>query len=210
MREVTVKVYTFAELSDKAKAKALDKFRDVNVDHDWSEFIIDDWKDRLKERFGIYYKPEIHYSGFWSQGDGASFTGVIDEAWLLAFVRAHADSYPLLAAHLGDENDERKAEIYEATVERHLCGGHYVHENTCHVVLDVRCFPNEFTEDETKGIDDEVKRLADDLDEIRYDLCREIYRDLEQGYEYLTSDEAIRETIEENEYEFDEAGNVWL
>ena len=34
------------------------------------------------------------------------------------------------------------------------------------------------------------------------------YRLLEREYEYLTSDDAIKETIEANEYEFDENGNL--
>ena len=35
MREITVKVYAFAELSDDAKDRALDAFRDINVEYDW-------------------------------------------------------------------------------------------------------------------------------------------------------------------------------
>ena len=35
MREITVKVYSFAELSDDAKKRALNAFRDINVEYDW-------------------------------------------------------------------------------------------------------------------------------------------------------------------------------
>ena len=35
MREITVKVYAFAELSDDAKDRALNAFRDINVEYDW-------------------------------------------------------------------------------------------------------------------------------------------------------------------------------
>lgn len=41
------------------------------------------------------------------------------------------------------------------------------------------------------------------LEESR-DLARQYYRDLQKNYEYLTSDEAIIETIETNDYEFDQ------
>ena len=35
MREITVKAYKFDELSDDAKKRALNKFRDINVEYDW-------------------------------------------------------------------------------------------------------------------------------------------------------------------------------
>ena len=35
MREMTVTVYSFAELSDDAKKRALNAFRDINVEFDW-------------------------------------------------------------------------------------------------------------------------------------------------------------------------------
>ena len=37
MREITVKVYAFAELSEAAKERALTAFRDVNVEFNWWE-----------------------------------------------------------------------------------------------------------------------------------------------------------------------------
>ena len=37
MREMTVTVYSFAELSDDAKKRALNAFRDINVEFDWWE-----------------------------------------------------------------------------------------------------------------------------------------------------------------------------
>lgn len=203
-REVVTKIYPFAELSDKAKERALATFRDVNTDHDWWESDYEYGEEKIRERLGID-KAEIQFSGFWSQGDGASFTGRIDADWLIAFVRAHADSYPLLAAAFGAEVDDPTVVIYEATVARHYCGGHYVHEHTCRVALDVRVARD--SEIDAAGIEREANDLESALEEIRLDLCREIYRDLEKDYEYLTGDEAIIETIEANEYEFDGYGN---
>jgi len=40
----TVTAYKYDELSDSAKEKALEKMYDINVDHDWWEFIYEDAK----------------------------------------------------------------------------------------------------------------------------------------------------------------------
>jgi hypothetical protein len=47
------------------------------------------------------------------------------------------------------------------------------------------------------------------VEETRHNFCREIYRALETEYDYLTSEEAIIETIEANEYEFTEDGELY-
>ena len=54
------------------------------------------------------------------------------------------------------------------------------------------------------GEDYECKDLGDIIDDFAH-WARILLRD---EYEYLTSDEAVKEVIEANEYEFDEAGNL--
>jgi hypothetical protein len=74
MRQETVvnNIYKFEELTGEAKSKALDSLRDINIFDDWFDFVYDDFKDDMKENHGIEVK-EIQFSGFYSQGDGASF-----------------------------------------------------------------------------------------------------------------------------------------
>lgn len=141
-QETIVKTYLkFNELTKEQKTKVLDKLRDINVDGDyWYDFIYDEYRARL-ETMG-YYDIEFQFSGFWSQGDGASFS----------------------AKH---ENGN----IYTT--------GMYCHSGS------MRC-------DENEGLLSEAKAIADEL-----------YRDLEKAYEYSTSDEAVTESIEANDYEFD-------
>jgi hypothetical protein len=200
-REVVTKIYQISELSDKAKEKAIAAFRDVNTDHDWWESDYEFGEEEIRERLGIE-KAEILFSGLWSQGDGASFTGWIGDKWIVKFVQDRKDDFPALAAAF--DADDPQVEIYSAKVER-FGSLHNVHERSCKVSLDVRASRN--SEIDEKEIGREVDRLESTLDEIRLDLCREIYSYLEKDHEYLTSDEAIIETIEINEYEFDENGN---
>lgn len=42
METVTVNVYEFSELSEKARARVLEKFRHANVDYEWWEFVYAD------------------------------------------------------------------------------------------------------------------------------------------------------------------------
>lgn len=73
MRIVETKVYSFNELSAEAKKKALEKYRDVNIDYaGWCDFLIEQFQEELKEKG--FEDPKILYSGFGSQGDGACFT----------------------------------------------------------------------------------------------------------------------------------------
>lgn len=48
MREITTKIYTFDELSDKAKEKARDWYREHALDYDWWDHVYDD-----AERVGL-------------------------------------------------------------------------------------------------------------------------------------------------------------
>ena len=89
LRTTTTTVYKFAELSESAKAKAIQDNYNWNVEYsEWNEFVKDDFA-AIGKIIGIefeYYpiklmngntrrEPKIWYSGFCSQGDGACFEG---------------------------------------------------------------------------------------------------------------------------------------
>jgi metal-dependent HD superfamily phosphatase/phosphodiesterase len=56
------------------------------------------------------------------------------------------------------------------------------------------------------GRADKVEALLNEFEEdaetLRRDLCRAIYADLEETYEALTSEEAVMELAEANDYTF--------
>jgi hypothetical protein len=177
------------------------KYRDINVDNqDWHEYVEEDWKDRLKER-GIDM-DKLYFSGFWCQGDGAMFEGRV--ANFQAFMRAHnmGAKYPMLneaAEHIS---------FCMASWEHH---GHYYHENCVrfsHTDADwddflQHTYDTAMLEEMGEAIIDkcraEMRGLEDDIESLVTDYCVEIYRALEAEYEYLTSDEAVFETLEAND-----------
>lgn len=77
-QETIIKTYLkFSELTDLQKKKVLDKMRDINVDGDyWHDSVTDEFKAKLSD-LG-YTNIKTQFSGFWSQGDGASFSAEKD------------------------------------------------------------------------------------------------------------------------------------
>jgi hypothetical protein len=64
----------YDQLSDAAKKKARERYVNSNLeagDNYWAEYVIDEWKELLEAKG--FDSPKINYSGFYSQGDGASF-----------------------------------------------------------------------------------------------------------------------------------------
>lgn len=86
---------TFAQLSDEAKETARQEYRENGLDYNWWEHIYEEWTTELEEMGfdGI----EISYSGFWSQGDGASFTA--ESFDFMKWANWHMSNKPLERGH---------------------------------------------------------------------------------------------------------------
>lgn len=65
--------FNYEQLEDSSKARARAWWREASAgDDDFAEFVINEWKEHLEKKG--FMEPEISWSGFSSQGDGASFT----------------------------------------------------------------------------------------------------------------------------------------
>lgn len=71
MKTATINLYQFSELTGTARDNALMWWRQAMGD-DWHESVTDDFKTILGEMG--FSNIETYFSGFWSQGDGASFS----------------------------------------------------------------------------------------------------------------------------------------
>lgn len=196
MRSYTTKhiVYTFDELSDEAKRTVLEKHYDINVNYDgWHNSIIDDWQEQL-ENNGLA-DVDIQYSGFWAQGDGASFTATIKD--LPKFLKLHklGNKYRLLA---------NNADTVDASLER--INNHYSHERTVRSDVNTYYAENHLSHKQAIKLEAQANEFEEWLDEWQEKTAKTIYKQLQEDYDYLTSEEAIIETIRANEYEFYENG----
>lgn len=190
MKTVSVKLYQFDELSDKAKEVARDWFKEGYPEHGWWESVYDDAKE-IATRFGVEIK-NIDFSGFWSQGDGACFTGTFRSADLIKTTEEHFKSeYPT----------ERGLHVL---LRRLLAVKHQ--EEAFLKITTQGCYSHSGT----MGVEDPYfYYLWAEACEVR-DCLRSfadwIYASLEREYNRLMSDECIDESIRINQYWFFASG----
>ena len=187
MKQILVDFY---ELED-VKETAIERNRDINLD-DWAyDDVIEFWTAKLDE-IG-FCNAKIYFTGFWSQGDGACFDNDT----------CHFDVEKLL--NNLDFSEEEKERIYNLKdnfdISIYCKNNHYYHEKT-------RCIELEDFFIENENDKELLSRFEKQLEDLRLKLCCEIYEALEQHYEYLTSDDAVEETLIANEYLFNKDGSI--
>jgi hypothetical protein len=190
-------VYSFEELGEEARQKAIDSHRNflfefVDLDCETGEF------KRLLEMYG-FSDIKIYYSGFWSQGDGASFTGRYRyKAGGLKAVKAEyaGEWFKDVIEYLELLDGINKKCLYSLRYMINT-GGRYCHANTMQV--------NHL--DDYRGNRD-FSKYEDDITEYVRGIANEFYHLLEKSYEGMTNNEAVIESIEINEYEFYENGEI--
>lgn len=197
MRTIETKVYTFDELSDEAKQVALDRHREINAHDGWWDPIYDGLHNKAEE--AGFEVEDIYFSGFWSQGDGAMFTySGFNENMLKGFV-----------AQLDLSEEDKVIILSQAdTCGKGIHRGHYYHEKSCdhYSTLDSTNPDWEYATDLIEGLDGAFENY---VIEVYEDLCGELYKDLEEYYNELTSDEYVAEMLIDNEYEFTENGYMF-
>ena len=183
MKKIEVEVYSYEELSPKIQEKVLERYREWETqDSYWYEFILEDWKEKL-EKIG-FIDAKIYFSGFWSQGDGAFFEAKCDSITLINHLfycnSLHGFNYLRLKKMLiFAENDLLDFGIYRYN-------RHYNHEKSGVITLN-------FNGHDMGKLDESLKRIELEIEDLRKSLCIEIYHDLQTEYEYITSNEYLLE-----------------
>jgi hypothetical protein len=122
-------VYQLTELSDDAKDRARAWYREHGVWDDWHEPVYEDFQEvcgilgvQLKTTpvrlfgGGAAHKPRIYFSGFWSQGDGASFEATYAYARAAAAkIRRHAPRDLVLHAVADALQAAQRRNFYQLT-----------------------------------------------------------------------------------------------
>lgn len=200
-RTIETTVYKFDELSDKAKEKARDWYRQAGAgDNYFAEEVIEDAAViagllgiELITRGTKQPHPIIYWSGFSCQGDGACFEGnYYHKPDCMAAVMEHAPTDEKL--HTIARMLQNVGLGFAATI-RH--SGRYYHAYSMSIDI-------EPTADEGEPISQETEEA---LKGAFQDFANWIYRELETEYNYQNADEQIDETIRANEYEFEGDGS---
>jgi hypothetical protein len=197
MRIEETNIYQFNELSEAAKATAIDWWLSLGIDYDLHESTLQDTVDAI-ELVG-FSDIDILFSGFSSQGDGACFTGNYEyQKGALKSVKTEFPKWKALHTFAEQMQLVNSRYFYQ------LCfmlehSGRYQHENSVTV--------NYVERSDGYDINNEYD-LFDELQGIVREFMQEIYFMLEKEYNHFTSKEQVSENIIINEYEFNENGAI--
>ena len=187
------------------KAELIDKYRDINIDHDWWTWIEADLRSDLDD-LGFHLE-HMWFSGFYSQGDGACFTG-----WVTCWKKfcekepQFVDTFPNTAIFLQDEGGN-----YTISHTSRMCH-HYstTHEYIPDIdgVIDV-LEGSEAQEAMMRAAIYKAAMVEEDsvaawlTEYFRSKMCN-LYRTMADTYDSLTSDEEVWDAIQANELDKDE------
>ena len=170
MRTVEIKVYSFSELNEEAKEKAINNLLDINVDHSWWELTYEDAETIGLKLSGFELDRNRHATG--------EFT-----------ISASEVAQNIFNNHGGDCKTYKSAQ--EFMNEWQPIFNDYMDE-------DGENFESSESEDKMNDLESEfLQSLLEDYSIMLQNEC-----------DYLMSEAAIIETIEANQYEFTEDGNL--
>ena len=185
-------------LSRERQSKLLEEYRNVNVEYDWWDSLIEDFAEQLTE-VGITadthevklmngktrWDPNIYFSGFWSQGDGAYFEG-------------HVSDWPKFLTVLGKESWAGWAEECNWTASSVTSRGNNMRVNS---ELGVPENPHDEEEDPLRfhawnivnlpPTEADLAALETEIESKFEELASKLYNDLEAEYDYQTDDEQV-------------------
>lgn len=195
----------FEELTEEQQQEAIDNNRDINVDHDWWDMLgecdpcgIDDeereainrvlikWKVHgievpvgKMENYALFKHGNLYFDIDRGQWFNSPEIEVINDHYLLAYIDPPIEYMKHYLLYVCDNLEEL------------LC-------------------PNwEPEEDELEDVDVDqfYVWVYDTNTELRREFERRALKTLSDEYDYLTSDEAIKDTIIANDYDFDVEDN---
>ena len=175
----TVTLYSFDELTDEAKDKAIDKLSDLNVDHSWWDCTYED-----AARIGI---EVTEFDTYHLTIDGKLTLSLPESA--TAVLREHGKECGTYATATSCLETYMKAFRLWLLEQDEDSSGNHTEEAW------LRDFSYE----------DEANELAEDY---RRSILVDYLFMLRDEYEYQTSKDAIVESIQANEYLFTEDGNL--
>jgi len=198
MRQEIIKVYKFDELNEEVKDKVLNDHRYREVDNEWwyeNDFLMEPTKEEM-DRFGIVPTPgyailtykissfDIYRSRYLQLED----IEIENEDAFMKLIEIPVWLRPYTYCQFSNKrNYERNTEL---TIEFDYPDG-----------------------DDIPEIEEYLKFLSEEYfaqaERIFDEMMKEALNRLTEQYEYLMSDEAIREALIANEYEFLENGDIW-
>jgi hypothetical protein len=189
MKEVSLKIYTVDELDEKVRNTVIEEYRDILVEYDWWEPIYEGFREDMRE---LGLEGELCFSGFYSQGDGACFVSeTVDTDLLVRTLYESGYDIPEDALLYSGDYSIRISKVHASFANQ------YSHEYTIEAVI---------TNEGDRIPVTDIAKLENVLTEWIRSECKLVYKNLETYYDELVTDDAILETIRDNNWMFTESG----
>ena len=195
--EKTIK--KFDEFNKDEQEEILNNYRDINVDYqDWNDYILSVFIEEVKSKTNLEIEAD---DIIWEVGSRNSKFGVYSKNIVNELL----------------SNFEDKGVYDIETIEKlgsflNHRGGGFCSQNHTELGLAEVYFEEDedfyfikdnhkvyLTKDEKDIIKQEINEIIDEVIE----LCSKYHNKNEEAYNYAISDEAVKETIEANDYDFD-------
>ena len=207
--EKTIKLYTFKELNENTRDDIISNYLQ-DLPCWWS----DDVEERIRnEASSIGIEDfDFSWSGFWSQGDGLSFTGSLNfKSWLIILAER---LNPTQFAELGEKSprdvvmlqESKRINWGDCRIERET--HQYVHENSVSVTWpnSQLCNLNNTKDPQRMQTFGDGVKIA--LNEWKDELCNKWYSELQEAYEAHTTRDNIVENIMGHDHLFTSTGII--
>lgn len=222
MREETIQIFKFEELSEDAQAKALNNNREWNVEFDWWDGVFQNIADFCRligievetlpnnnphaicDNWKIYFS--LHRKGQGVSVDSERFDLIAVAQKVHA--KAWSEDFTELEPHLTTPPEVRdllKRECIKEMITSKLEGKtQFSNWTSCDwTVEDCECMG---ASNECQLLDAKLEEFADWGESLASDLSSLFLGWLDKEYDYLTSNEAVKESLIANEKEFTQDG----
>lgn len=154
MQTITIKRYSFDELSPEAKENAIERYRERENSDYPQDLLLDYMEAKAAQLLGVDYFPkdlDLHYSLSYRQGDGVSLSGIL---------------YPGHAPAL-----KWPANSYRLNLRRN--DNHYTHEYTFNIEL----LDENFDEIDSGDLLEQLRDVCRKLEKYGYKWDEEYFSD---------------------------------
>lgn len=198
IKHKVIELRSFDECSPELQKKILDKYRYWETEGSWIvDMECDSMAYILDSEYGFKCTAkDINYDVSYCQGSGASFT---------------CDEFDWNKLLDGLDIKHKKWWIHYLD----SCGMkivkhdyHYSHEMTKHWDTGYCDLDYTYSDDKYPHLSKEFDKIMKHLEDIRLKACGKLYEAVKADYEYYESDEYLSELFTDNEYLFNEEGEI--
>ena len=191
----------FSELDEKTKVKVLDRYSDFNTSFDWWDFVYDNFAEKMKDNGVEVDLEHTYFSLGYSQSDYAAITAEV------------TDIDKFMSALGGfDKKETRliKFAVHEGYINSLGCNAQRS-STSVSVEWDN---PHEYNQgnisDAYRFAEKTLESFSESVDCFFREATRELYRNLRNEYEYLTSEDCLSESFDANDCVFEiETGKMF-